>query len=138
MIIHNKKKKIKTMLLSISFLIILIIVYLYFFLPVPKFTSEKTIKNIKKNNTIIVWKEIVGVLDQDFPDYIVVKESKTVDTICQAHNIANVELIDNTVKIDFYGTPRCYDKPIFIPKSIFGFDIKVDSSKVRKCTNTRK
>ena len=90
----------------------------------PKFYEEKIIKEIRQNNVSVKWVEVIGILDQNFPDYISIYQKNIMDTIiCKSHNIADLQMKNDTIIIDFYGTPILYDSIVAIPKEIFNFKI---------------
>lgn len=129
--IKNNMKKIKIILLSVLVFIICITVYFYFFLPVPNFHSLDLKKKIEQDDLIIKWVDVIGVLDQDFPDYISIQKGEQKDTICQSHNIADLRMREDTIIIGFYGTPESYTEPITIPKEMLGYKIEIDTSFVK-------
>jgi hypothetical protein len=98
-----------------------------FFPPIPKFHSINLKKEIKQNTTVIKWIGVTGILDQDFPDYITIRKGNLTDTICEAHNIADLIIDTNQIIIGFYGSPRRYSRIIQIPEYILGYTIEVDT-----------
>lgn len=94
----------------------------------PSFEPKKEIlKEVTQNETKIEWIDLIGTLDQDFPDYIIIKKNNRIDTICEAHNIKDFTLKNNTITIKFLGTPKKYNYPIEIPEHIYEYNIKVDT-----------
>ena len=93
----------------------------------PSFEPKtKIIKEIKQENSTIKWIDVVGTLDQDFPDYIVVEKNDIKDTICKAHNIVGLKLNNDTIIISFDGQPKEYSTPIGIKENTLGYKVKVN------------
>jgi hypothetical protein len=110
------------------------VIYFYFFLPVPDFYSVNLKKKISQNDAVIKWMKVEGILDQDFPDYITIQKGKKIDTICKAHNIADIKLNKDSnylLIIGFYGHPESYGKAIVIPKKILNYEIEIDTNYVK-------
>ena len=74
----------------------------------PRFHSFEIKKEIKHEDVVIQWIEVVGILDQNFPDIITIRKKKQIDTICRSHNIADINMIGNTITIGFFGTPEMW------------------------------
>lgn len=99
----------------------------------PSFApKEETIKEIQQGDILLRWIDVVGTLDQDFPDYISIQKNEQTDTICKSHNIADLKMKEGTIVIEFYGTPERYAEPIAIPKEVLGYKIDIDTSFVKK------
>ena len=112
----------------IVFTIIGIIVCFYIHFPIPSFEPEKEIlKKIEDKNIIIEWNKRIGILDQNFPDYIIIQKGKVIDTVCNAYNIANIETYNEELRIGFYGTPEYFHQNFVIREEIFGYKIIIDS-----------
>jgi len=95
----------------------------------PIFRPEVRVKKeIKQGEVIIKWVEVIGILDQNFPDIITIQKNKQIDTICKSHNIADVNIIVNTIKMGFFGTPEIWYEPITLPMEIMGYKIEIDTS----------
>ncbi len=93
----------------------------------PSFEPKtKTIKEIKQENSVIKWIDVIGTLDQDFPDYIIVEKNNIKDTICKAHNIVEIKLNNDTIIISFDGQPKEYSTPINIKENSLGYKVKVN------------
>lgn len=93
----------------------------------PSFEPKtKIIKEIKQENSTIKWIDVVGTLDQDFPDYIIVEKNDIKDTICKAHNIVELKLNKDTIIISFDGQPKEYSIPIGIKENTLGYKVKVN------------
>ena len=93
----------------------------------PSFEPKtKTIKEIKQENSVIKWIDVIGTLDQDFPDYIIVEKNTIKDTICKAHNIVEIKLNNDTIIISFDGQPKEYSTPINIKENALGYKVKVN------------
>ena len=93
----------------------------------PSFEPKtKIIKEIKQENSTIKWIDVVGTLDQDFPDYIIVEKNDIKDTIRKAHNIVELKLNKDTIIISFDGQPKEYSIPIGIKENTLGYKVKVN------------
>ena len=93
----------------------------------PSFEPKtKTIKEIKQENSVIKWIDVIGTLDQDFPDYIIVEKNNIKDTICKAHNIVEIKLNNDTIIISFDGQPKEYSTRINIKENALGYKVKVN------------
>ena len=104
-------------------LVTMIIIYSCF----PSFEPKtKIIKEIKQENSVIKWIDVIGTLDQDFPDYIIVEKNDIKDTICKAHNIVELKLNKDTIIISFDGQPKEYSIPIGIKENTLGYKVKVN------------
>ena len=84
------------------------------------FIKNKTMKNFK----LLVIGLLVGCFPSFEPKNVLKKE---IDTICEAHNIKDFTLKNNTITIKFLGTPKKYNYPIEIPEHIYEYNIKVDT-----------
>ena len=95
----------------------------------PSFAPEVMVKReIRKDDVTVRWIGLKGILDQDFPDYISIQKGELIDTVCQSHNIANLLLIRDTIRIAFYGNPEQYYEPITIPEMVLGYTIIIDTT----------
>ena len=93
----------------------------------PSFEPKtKTIKEIKQENSVIKWIDVIGTLDQDFPDYIIVEKNNIKDTICKAHNILEIKLNNDTIIISFDRQPKEYSTSINIKENALGYKVKVN------------
>jgi hypothetical protein len=116
--------------MKIHWILILLIVMQSCF---PNFDpKEETVKEIQQESISLKWVNVIGIIDQDFPDYILMKKGSKSDTICISHNIADLKMIDCDILIGFYGMPIKYSEPISIPKDIFGYNIIIDTSYAKK------
>lgn len=98
-------------------------------LPVPSFEPEKRMKKkISHNGVVVEWNGLIGNLSQNFPDIITLQSGSRIDTICRAHNIAELLMENELIKIGFYGTPHLFLEKISVPKEISGYTIEVDTS----------
>ena len=64
------------------------------------------------------------------PDVITLEKGGRSDTICRAQNVKDVQLMDTTLLIQFYGTPRLYGRNVVVPQVLDGISIKVDPDHV--------
>lgn len=95
----------------------------------PSFEPKNVVKKeIKEGNMELKWISLVGTLDQNFPDYILLKKSKLTDTIIKAHNIKNIDVYEKSIKLYFEGTPKLYNKNISPPRNILEYRIIIDST----------
>lgn len=95
----------------------------------PSFLPKEEIKKeIHQQDVSLKWIDVIGTLDQDFPDYILVQRGEETDTICHSHNIADLLLRKDTITIGFYGTSKLYGEPVAIPEGILHFTIEIDTS----------
>jgi hypothetical protein len=124
-----KKNKLIFSLVLLS--IVCILLYFFFLVPVPKFYSVILIKKIENAKTVVEWKSVTGILDQNFPDFITVRKENIVDTICRSHNIADLNFINNQIRIAFFGKPQQYENAFSIPDQIMGYKIITDTTYVR-------
>lgn len=122
------KPPIKYIIFFIGSIFLLIICYLYFFLPVPDFVDKEIVKEINIGKGTVVWGKINGILDQNFPDYIIIKEGNRIDTVCQSHNIAHIKTQGDSLKIGFYGKPMLYNEEIVFPQKMLGYYVKIDTT----------
>jgi hypothetical protein len=76
------------------------------------------------------------------PEFIIVTDAidkkQEEIIICKASNIADVYLKTNEICLDFYGRPREYDRPTFIPDSFSHYAITIDTTSVLKKWEVRK
>lgn len=121
-------KKLKMIIIVVFSLLVMLALYLYFFLPVPSFSEEEVVKKIEDGKATIEWKRTTGVLDQNFPQIITVRNGQSIDTICESHNIADLELNENNLIIGFYGRPVKYNNKLNLPKRILNYNVKVDTT----------
>ena len=95
----------------------------------PSFTPKELVrKEIKQGEVSLKWIDLIGILDQDFPDYITIQTGKQIDTICQSHNIADIRIEKDSVVIQFYGSPKKYNDLISIPDNVLGHIIVIDTT----------
>ena len=103
--------------------------YFYFYhfnsLFAPKI---EILKKIEDKNVTIEWKKQIGILDHDFPDFIIMQKGKVIDTVCYARNIANIETYNEELRIGFYGRPEYLEQNFIIRNEIFGYKIVIDSN----------
>lgn len=99
---------------------------------IPSFAPEEVLnKEIKQGSISVKWVDLIGIMDQDYPDLITIQAKKRTDTICRAHNITNIAFVQSdTILVVFSGIPIKYGKPIAIPDSKFGYKIKIDTTGV--------
>ncbi len=98
----------------------------------PSFAPKEEIKKeIQQEDVSLKWIDVIGTLDQDFPDYVSIQKGKQKDTICQSHNIVDLKMKEDIIIIGFYGTPESYTEPIHIPKEMLGYKIEIDTSFVK-------
>lgn len=96
----------------------------------PNFAPEKTlVKKIERQTETIEWSRYIGVLDQNFPDLVILSHNNNNDTICRGFNIADVNIIDNDIIICFYGTPDVRNSKFH---QIGKYELIVDTTFVRK------
>lgn len=74
----------------------------------------------------------------DSPDLITISIGEKVDTICKATNISDLKLINNKIKIGFYGQPILFEKKINLSSYIMNYEILVDTSYVLNDLKPRK
>lgn len=95
----------------------------------PSFApKEKIKKEIDNGDILLKWVDVVGTLDQDFPDYIYIRKGEKSDTICHSHNIADLKVKESVIIIGFYGVPKNYSNPIKIPEETLGHKVEIDTS----------
>lgn len=121
-------KKVKVISIVVFSLLVMLALYLYFFLPVPSFSEEELVKKIEDGKVTIEWKRTTGVLDQNFPQIITVRNGQSIDTICESHNIADLKLNEYNLIIGFYGQPVKYNNKLNLPKRILNYNVKVDTT----------
>ncbi len=82
--------------------------------------TKETKQEFNYNNSVkIEWYKLIGILDQEFPDYIIASQDKRIDTICISTNIANLKLINDTIYIGFYGQPKRFQEMSFVKLNTF-------------------
>jgi len=86
--------------------------------------EKRIIKKIQYKGICIEWYKMNGILDQTFPNGVILIEDSKTDTICNAYNIANVDVIGDTITLWFYGDPHFLNT---IPQEINKYQIKVDT-----------
>ena len=92
----------------------------------PSFEPKEEVKEeLKHEKTSIKWIKVVGILDQNYPDYIIMEKANLIDTICEAHNISRLNLKKDTVIITFDGYPKRYATPINVKEEVLGLKIKI-------------
>jgi hypothetical protein len=113
-----------------AFILFLLLTFVYSCF--PSFAPRKVIvKKFENGKMAIEWINQIGILDQNFPDYILVKDPQKVDTICVAHNIADLKFNSNIIIIGFYGTPQKYNATIKIPNTIWCYKISIDTTYIK-------
>jgi len=94
--------------------------------------TKKTKHEINSNNVKIEWYELNGILDQEFPDYIIATQEYKIDTICISTNIANFKLTNDTIHIGFYGQPKRFGKVSIVKlKTFLGLKVCIDTTYIR-------
>ena len=123
------------MVLKQRYVIIAVVVTLLVILIIGllKFSSifkpqKEIIKQTENTLEIIKWEKNIGILDQTFPDNLIVVKDDKVDTICSAYNIEDYEII-KIIKIKFNGTPNISGNKNFIPTSVYDYKIIIDTVK---------
>ena len=98
----------------------------------PSFAPKAVVnKEIQQGSISVKWVDLIGIMDQDYPDLITIRANKQTDTICSAHNITDIAFAQcDTILVIFSGTPLKYGKPIYIPNSKFGYRIIIDTTGV--------
>ena len=92
----------------------------------PSFEPKEEVKEeLKHEKTSIKWIKVVGILDQNYPDYIIMEKANLIDTICEAYNISRLNLKKDTVIITFDGHPKRYATPINVKEEALGLKIKI-------------
>lgn len=76
------------------------------------------------------WHSKVGLLDQKFPDYILVVKNNKIDTLCYSTNITDLVFSNSNLIVQFSGAPRLYDKRIKLNSKIYNNKIIIDSNGV--------
>lgn len=95
---------------------------------VPDFAPEISLKKtLSADGADIEWYHVRGILDQNFPEYIVIKRGSQTDTLCRAHNIADICVSDHIVTVGFYGQPKKFNYVAHLPDSMMRFKIVQDS-----------
>ena len=94
--------------------------------------QESVKREIRQGDIFLKWVEIIGILDQNYPDYILIQKGKQADTICRSHNIADLRIREDVIIVGFYGTPENYSESIIVPEKILGCKIEIDTSFVKK------
>ena len=104
----------------------LILVVIIFHNRFPSFEPKEEVKEeLNHEKTSIKWIKVVGILDQNYPDYIIMEKDNLIDTICEAHNISGLNLKKDTVIITFDGHPKRYANPINAKEEALGLKIKI-------------
>ena len=92
----------------------------------PSFKPKEEVKEeLKHEKASIKWIKVEGILDQNYPDYIIMEKDNLIDTICEAHNISGLNLKKDTLIITFDGYPKRYATPINVKKEALGLKIKI-------------
>lgn len=95
---------------------------------IPSFAPEERIISRVDDGTVkLTWVKLVGVMDQHFPDCILLEKGNHKDTICQSYNIADLKLKSNIITIGFYGKPQLHQS-INLDDERFGYEIKIDTT----------
>jgi hypothetical protein len=98
----------------------------------PSFAPAEVIKKeLKQGYISLKWIDVIGTLDQNFPDYISIQKGKQIEILCSSHNIADLRINKNTITIGFYGIPKKHTKPILVPKDVLEYEIKIDTNFVK-------
>lgn len=98
----------------------------------PSFAPVEVIKKeLKQGDISFKWIDVVGTLDQNFPDYISMQRGTQIEILCSSHNIADLRINKSTITIGFYGIPKKYTKPILIPTKILEYEIKIDTNFIK-------
>lgn len=96
----------------------------------PSFKPKvELMKMVKDESVTIKWVKSIGILDQNFPGYIIVEHINENDTICAAYNIANLDLIDKSIVIGFYGAQQYADREQGLDETKYGYKIVADTTK---------
>jgi len=61
-------------------------------------------------------------------DFITIENGSEEDTVCVSNNIADLQLVGNTIKIGFYGHPTKYSENINLPASVMNYKIVIDTT----------
>jgi hypothetical protein len=116
----------KILILCAVFLFIaVIIIYFYLFFPVPDFSLDRLYKKELEDSNIKLKWFFYSSSYTETPDYITIESDNQIDTICIANNIANLQIKNDTIIIDFYGQPKVYNNNIIIPSKILNYNIKI-------------
>jgi hypothetical protein len=101
---------------------------------IPSFMPEKkTIIQIEiEERTKFKWISLVGILDQNFPDFVISEQENVIDTICRSTNITEMYFYDSTLTIQFSGDPKLYFETIKIPTNSFNYKVVVDTMGLAK------
>jgi hypothetical protein len=105
----------------------------------PDFSPKKAyIKTIESEYMYIEWFTFLGVMDQEFPDYIVYKSNDLVDTLLVSNNVADIQLnlIEDNLKISFYGAPKLMKNSDF-KRSTLNIPLIVDTLAKKKESQRR-
>lgn len=79
----------------------------------PSFYPDEVLKDeIRVNNYNIKWYKVKGVLDQNFPDIILIERNKIIDTLCTAYNVSFLNFQNDTLLIGFFGKPNFQQEKI--------------------------
>jgi hypothetical protein len=97
----------------------------------PDFSGDKPdklfIKRIKTSDVELDW-YYHSLISNTTPYYVTLKRNDVLDTICVAHNIADVNIVDSTVMLGFYGSPSVYSKSAKVKITSLNYSIKADTS----------
>ena len=97
---------------------------------IPNMEPDKNIlKSLKEDDDIIEWYNRSSAYAET-PDYITISRNNIIDTICIADNIADIHKKSGAkiITIGFYGTPKKYTDSIQVPKNVFDYIIRIDTS----------
>lgn len=83
------------------------------------------LKRIETPSVRVEW-YFHSLISSTTPDIVTVTKNGSLDTVCRAQNVKDVQLTDSTLVLEFYGAPRCYGKEITIPTSLNGIGIETD------------
>jgi len=107
---------------------ILIISLIFLISCFPNFEPQKKeIKMIRTEEVTLNWNRYIGVMDQNFPDLVIMKYKTYEDTICKGFNLADINVYKDTIEIGFYGKEDC----IYIEQDIRGYKILIDTTYIK-------
>jgi len=89
---------------------------------------DKLYLNYIETDSIVIEWYFHSLITSTTPDIVTLEREARLDTICRASNIKNVRLINDRILLDFYGSPRCYNRDVTIPVSVLGTVILVDTA----------
>lgn len=72
------------------------------------------------------------------PDYITIQKQDKTDTLCIAHNVADLKFDGDKIMIGFYGKPKRYTQEIQLPQTVMNYPVVIDTTYVFKENNQRK